>query len=251
MTKIFSFLSVFAAFQAILSLPLNEPDALYANELQYRFRLRSAQPSSETNLREPLAESKSHSIPPLLHDPPRRTRKTTFVSSIPTWSSTGYIAIYERHGLQRLVGYVDGHKVIHTKETAPRYTYRAYGYGGDVYDSNKDEKMCITAGFFGQSLRPGLKNFHLARTTQIIAYPGNTLTFDTNTGTYIETNVFFLDPLTYELSAEWTNSDGSHPMTYIFVHDERIYYTGDIHAVQQSLYIDMTRVVFKWIETNS
>ncbi len=34
-----------------------------------------------------------------------------------------------------------------------------------------------------------------------------------------------------------------HPTTYIFVHDERIYYTGDIHAVQQSLYIDMTRVV--------
>ncbi|KAK0220188.1 hypothetical protein IW262DRAFT_1461456 [Armillaria fumosa] len=248
MTKIFTFLSVFAAFQAILSLPLNEPDALYTNELQYRFRVRGAQPSSETNLRESLVESES--IPPLVRDAPR-TRKSTFVSSVPTWSSTGYIAIYERHGLQRLVGYVDGHKVIHTKDSAPRYTYRAYGYGGDVYDSNRDETMCITAGFFGQSLRPGLKNFHLARTTRITAYPGNTLTLDTNTGTYIETHVFFLDPLTYELSAEWTNFDGSHPTTYIFVHDERIYYTGDIRAVQQSLYIDMTRVVFKWIETDS
>ncbi|KAG7440787.1 uncharacterized protein BT62DRAFT_1012381 [Guyanagaster necrorhizus] len=79
--------------------------------------------------------------------------------------------------------------VIHTKEAAPRYTYRSYGYAGDVYDSNKDEKVCITAGFFGLSLRPGLKNFHLARTTQVMAYPGNTLTFDSNTGTYIETNV--------------------------------------------------------------
>ncbi|KAK0192727.1 hypothetical protein F5146DRAFT_1041207 [Armillaria mellea] len=246
MTKIFTFFSAFAVFQAILSLPLND---LYTNELQYRFRLRGAQPSSETNLRESLVGSES--IPPLPHDASRRMRKTTFVSSVPTWSSTGYIAIYERHGLQRLVGYVDGHKVVHTKDYAPRYTYRAYGYGGDVYDSNKDETMCITAGFFGQSLRPGLKNFHLARTTRITAYPGNTLTLDTNTGTYIETHVFFLDPLTYELSAEWTNFDGSHPTTYIFVHDERIYYTGDIHAVQQSLYIDMTRVVFKWIETGS
>ncbi|KAG7440788.1 uncharacterized protein BT62DRAFT_937767 [Guyanagaster necrorhizus] len=53
MTKIFTLLSVFAALQTILSLPVDESEALYTNERQYRFRLRPAQPSPETNLREP------------------------------------------------------------------------------------------------------------------------------------------------------------------------------------------------------
>ncbi|KAF9021511.1 hypothetical protein BDZ89DRAFT_1071360 [Hymenopellis radicata] len=173
-----------------------------------------------------------------------------YSSSTPKWSSAGHVAIYEGSVRGRLIGYVSSHRVVSSEEEAATYIYRAHGSGGDLYDIERHERMCIAVGLFGDSLGPGSKNFHIARTTSVTTYPANSLIRDPNAGTSLEITVFSLEPKSDEIFVHWTNSDGTHPVTHIFVHDERIYYTGDIIAVRDYLDLNIDLVAFKWVPTD-
>ncbi|KAF8915369.1 hypothetical protein CPB85DRAFT_425553 [Mucidula mucida] len=169
---------------------------------------------------------------------------------VPKWSSAGHVAIYEGSVLGSLIGYVSGHQVVASKEEAATYIYRAHGSGGDLYDIERHERMCIVVGLFGDNLGPGSKNFHIARTTSGTTYPADTLMHDPDAGTLMEISVFSLEPETNEIFIDWTNSDGTHPVTYILAHNERIYFTGDIIAVRDYLDLDINLVAFKWVPTD-
>jgi len=90
-------------------------------------------------------------------------------------TSTGYIAIHHGTLDGHLLGYLHNHKIVPYKSEAVLYTYTTTGYVTEIMVAvscsraplccwflntllkHTDLRMCVSTGFYGQSLGLGLK----------------------------------------------------------------------------------------------
>jgi len=168
-------------------------------------------------------------------------------------TSTGYIAIREHSITEVLLGYLSNHKLVRKIEEATKYSYTTLGDSDapiEILIADSKVRMCVTTGLYGQSLGLGLKNFHIPRHTNVSTVSGDVPFHDHHTASYLETNVFSIDPSSGDMEIVWVNPDGSRPPVQIALREERLYYTGDLSSFRGYLseHSDkVVSVVFKWL----
>ncbi|KIY69719.1 hypothetical protein CYLTODRAFT_452344 [Cylindrobasidium torrendii FP15055 ss-10] len=165
----------------------------------------------------------------------------------------GYVALYDGSIQGGLLGYMNGHRVVHTKADAVKYSEIDLQEFHELYNTATHERVSISAGHFGDSLAIHSKNFHVTRLAKPRADNPNSSTRSTRVRRLsddepmFETAVYGLDNTANEVLVSWTNPDGTRPTTYVVINDDRIYYTGDVAALRAAVTQDFTLVALKWV----
>ncbi|EAU88200.2 hypothetical protein CC1G_03872 [Coprinopsis cinerea okayama7 len=159
----------------------------------------------------------------------------------------GHIGIHKGDSVTGpLLGFLACHKLVKSRKDATLYGFNVYGPLMEITALASDERMAIAAGQLGNNLSPVSKNFHIARHTRFSVAAGDGPQHDREQSIMYETTVFSYDPDDEEIEAQWVNADGNYVDAQIALHDNRIYYTGNINEFHAFADSEVQHVTFKW-----
>ncbi|KAF8888591.1 hypothetical protein BD779DRAFT_1672257 [Infundibulicybe gibba] len=160
--------------------------------------------------------------------------------SVPEQTFTGYISVRATTAAGPLIGYLQTHQIVIDRNAATLYTYTTSGGLVEISAVDSGERMCIAAGFYGQVMQLGFKNFHLPRHTFLSTPEGDPPHHDQTRAALVETTVFSIDGDTGEMGF-------SHPEVYTVLRDTLLYYTGDVEAFQEYIDAPIIPAALVWV----
>ncbi|TEB36229.1 hypothetical protein FA13DRAFT_1238851 [Coprinellus micaceus] len=162
------------------------------------------------------------------------------------FASRGYIGVHKESISGPLLGYLDCHRVVDTKDNATLYAFIVNGPVMEIGVVGTHLRLAVTAGPFGVDLEPYSKNFHLPRHTLFNSIPGAGPNHDKAQAFLFETSVFMLNPDGDEIEVQWVNRNGQHTQTEVAVVNDRVYFTGDLQAFRTYSSQKVDHVELKW-----
>lgn len=162
------------------------------------------------------------------------------------FASRGYIGVHKESISGPLLGFLDGHRTVDTKENATLYAFIVNGPVMEIGVVGTQQRLSVAAGPFGVDLSPYSKNFHLPRHTLYSSIPGAGPNHDKIQGLLFETSVFSLDPDGDQIEVQWVNRNGQYTQTEIAIVDKRLYFTGDLQAFSEFTNKRVDHAELKW-----
>ncbi|KAF6764840.1 hypothetical protein DFP72DRAFT_1058655 [Ephemerocybe angulata] len=166
------------------------------------------------------------------------------------YASKGYIGLHKGTTAGPLVGFLDCHKAVSTKENATMYAFRHTLPVMEVRVVGTHYRLAVATGSSGIDLASYSKNFHVPRHTLFSSAPGSGPSHDKVQAYLYETNVFTYSPDEGEIEVQWVNRNEEFLTTEIALLDDRVYLAGDVRLFSVYANRKVDHVVFKWYPAN-